>query len=287
MFDLEIYLKKRKDIIDSALEAEMPDEDVPPALLHKAMRYSVFSGGKRLRPILCLAVAEAVGGAIESAVCAASAIELLHTYTLVHDDLPCMDDDDLRRGKPTCHKVYGVANAVLVGDALQARAFEVVAKARVPSPYPPNQLIVELASAAGSCGVVGGQLEDIAASDGKPTTAKTIEFIHLHKTAVLFRAATRMGAIAGGAGDRDLEALTEYGVNLGLAFQIADDLLDVPNTDGATPKETTCLSVYGPDEARKKADKLARKSVEAIGGLDKTRTEPLIAVAKYVVERTH
>jgi len=285
MFDLEAYLKEKKRIIDAALDNEMPGENVPPFLLHKAMRYSVFSGGKRLRPIICLAAAEAVGASTEAAILPSLAVELLHTYTLIHDDLPCMDDDDLRRGKPTCHIVYGEANAVLAGDALQALAFEVLTKVVVPPPYPPNQLVAELAHAAGSRGVVGGQVEDIAVDD-KPTI-DIAEYVHLHKTADLFRTAARIGSIAGGAEKREMEALTEYGMNLGLAFQIADDLLDATSADDEKREKMTCLSVYAPEKARERADKLSNKAISAIGDLDKTFTEPLIALAKFAIERKY
>lgn len=256
----------------------MPREDTPPALLHKAMRYCVFPGGKRLRPVLCLAACEAVGGNPEDTLAPAAAIELLHTYTLVHDDLPCMDDDDLRRGKPTAHIAFGEANAVLAGDALQALAFEILASATVPRQYPVNQLVIELAHAAGSRGVVGGQVEDLAA--GRNPEPDTLACIHLHKTADLFRTATRMGGIAAGASDTQLEALSEYGVNLGLAFQIADDLLDEMEVDG-----TNCVNVYGRDKVRKMAAEMTEVAINAIEHLDSRQAEPLTAIARFAIER--
>lgn len=278
MLDIEAYLKERRDIINAALDAEMPGEDVSPTLLHKAMRYSI-TGGKRLRPALCLTAAEAVGASLESALIPALAVELLHTYTLIHDDLPCMDNDDLRRGQPASHVKFGEANAVLAGDALQALAFEVLARASVPPAYPSNQLFLELSHAAGSRGVVGGQVEDIAAGNGKPG-ADVIEYIHLHKTADLFRAAVRMGGIAGDAGKKELEALTEYAVNLGLAFQITDDLLDSDKQDKAAYP-----AIYGPEGASERAETLIDKAVSAVQKIGNTRTEPLIAIARYVIER--
>ena len=287
MFNLKTYLSGKTGIIEAALDAEMPPRGAQPAILHTAMRYSVFSGGKRIRPILCLGAAEAVGGNSRNALLPAMAVELLHTYTLIHDDLPCMDDDDLRRGKPTCHVVFGEANAILTGDALQALAFETLAKAKPPSRYPPNQLMLELAHAAGSLGVVGGQVEDLA-FDARHAKANFMRFIHLHKTADLFRAAVRMGAIAGNATKSELEALTEYGVNFGLAFQIADDLLDA--TAAAKPGrrkagETNCVSVYGHAAARKKANAHVRKAMSALKHIRKGGAEPLIAVLRFAVDR--
>lgn len=279
MFDLQSYLAERRRLIDTALDRELPGEDVPSGLLHKVMRYSVLSAGKRLRSILCLAAAEAVGGPSEEALLPALAVELLHTYTLIHDDLPCMDNDDFRRGKPACHVVFGEANAVLAGDALQALAFELLAGVRGGSRYGPNQLVIELARAAGSRGVVGGQVEDIAGREGEPG-ADIIEYIHLHKTADLFRAAVRMGGMAGNAGEDELGALTEYGVNIGLAFQIADDVLDEKKKG-----ELTCLSVYGPEAAGKKAEELAGKAISVVEKAGNIRGEPLIALARFVVER--
>jgi geranylgeranyl diphosphate synthase, type II len=287
MFNLKTCLSGEIRIIEAALDVEMPPKGAQPAILHKAMRYSVFSGGKRIRPVLCLCAAEAVGANGRSALLPAVAVELLHTYTLIHDDLPCMDDDDFRRGKPTCHKVFGEANAVLAGDALQALAFETLAKAKPPSRYPPNQLMLELAHAAGSRGVVGGQVEDLA-FDGRHAKASSVRFIHLHKTADLFRAAVRMGAIAGNATKNELEALTEYGVNFGLAFQIADDLLDA--TVAAKPgrrksAEMNCISVYGHAAAKKKANAHIRKAVSALAGIRKDSAEPLIGILRFAVNR--
>ena len=287
MFDLDVYLAERRRVVQAALEAEMPPATAPPAMLHSAMRYSVFSGGKRLRPILCLAAGEAAGGTPAAALRPALAVELLHTYTLIHDDLPCMDNDDLRRGRPTSHKVFGEANAVLAGDALQALAFELAARTVPPAAYPVAALVAELAAAAGSRGVVGGQVEDLAAA-GQAVTAARLEFIHRHKTADLFRAALRMGAMCGNAGAAELAALTAYGVNLGLAFQIADDLLDAPPAGAPPPPgktELTCLAVWTPAEARAKAEALAAAATRALDGTDPARSEPLIAIARYVIAR--
>lgn len=298
MFDLKEYLDVRRKIIDAALDKELPGDDLPPALLHKAMRYSVFSGGKRLRPIICTASAEAVGAPCEAAIKPAVALELFHAYTLIHDDLPCMDDDKFRRGKPTCHVMFGEANAVLAGDALQALAFEALAKADGLSRYPISRLVGELARAGGSRGVVGGQVEDIAIADGK-ADANMIEYVHTHKTACLFRAAAALGGMAGDAEEDQLGALAEYGLNLGMAFQIADDLLDAAadTTDACASVESalpdgknksvscSCLSVYGVQGAKQRAEQFITKSISAVRKLNGPGVEPLVAIARYVVER--
>lgn len=290
MFDLSDYVEARRALIDRALDSALPPEDARPSIIHRAMRYGVFSGGKRLRPILCLAAAEAAGGSAAVAILPAAAIELLHTYTLIHDDLPSMDNDDTRRGKPTCHVVFGEANAVLAGDALQALAFEVLARAAVPPPYSPSQLILELAHAAGSLGVVGGQVEDLA--PGESPEATTIEFIHRHKTADLFRAAVRLGGIAGAADPVTLSALTDYGVALGLAFQLVDDLLDAaPDAAKAKPSHerargVTALSVQSRESARQQADQLVTQAIEALQRLGAARIAPLQAIAQFCAART-
>ncbi len=292
MFDLERYLKERQLLIEEALDRRLPPKHERPTLLHEAMRYSVFAGGKRLRPILCLAAAEAVGGSAESALLPAIATEILHTYTLIHDDLPSMDNDDLRRGKPTCHRAFGEANAILAGDALLTLAFEWLAECRAPKPFLPNQFALELAEAAGSRGIIGGQAEDIAAQ-GKEPTADLVEFIHLHKTAALIRASVRMGAIAGGAGTAELDALTIYGCDVGLAFQIADDVLNATSDAETLGKaagtdrklgKATYVAVHGAEASRAKAAQLIER---AVGELQKIKgnTEPLGALARYAAER--
>ena len=281
MFNLNSYLQQRSKMINAELETVLPAENTAPARLHKAMRYSVFTGGKRLRPVLCLAAAEAVGAPPESAIQPALAVELLHTYTLIHDDLPCMDNDDMRRGEPSSHKAFDEATAILAGDALQALAFEILTRATLPSPYPPNQLIKELSRAAGSLGVVGGQMEDILFTKNKPDS-KTLDFIHLHKTADLFRTAVRMGAIAGGADEKQLSAINDYGMNLGLAFQIADDLADIGKKG---KNETTCLSLYDSHSAGKKAQILINAAVSALSDFDQKLVEPLYSIAKFVIEK--
>jgi len=292
MFNLDDYLKERRQIIDKELDARLPSAKERPTILHEAMRYSVLAGGKRLRPILCLTASETVGGTLKDALLPAMAIEILHTYTLIHDDLPAMDNDKLRRGKPTCHIKFGEANAILAGDALLTLAFEWISESQAPKPHIPGRLAVELAEAAGSRGVIGGQVEDIAA-EGKKPTPQTVEYIHLHKTAELLRAAVRIGAIIGKAKTRELDALTIYGCNVGLAFQITDDILNATSTTTSlgksagtddTRKKMTYPALYGIDGARKRAEDLIDQAVDELGKL-KGNIVPLEAIARYVLER--
>ena len=286
-FDLATRLADLSRQVDDALRHMLPPGNTRPAILHEAIRYAVFTGGKRLRPILCLAACEAAGGQPDQAMPAALSIELLHTYTLIHDDLPCMDNDVIRRGKPTVHVAFGEANALLAGDALQALAFRQAALQPLPSGIPPDAIVLELADAAGSTGVIGGQVEDLAHT-GAITDASTTEFIHRHKTADLFRAAIRMGALAAGANHTVLESLTQYAVNLGFAFQITDDLLDAAETTGdkTDQPEFNCVSVYGRDGARQRAEKHITQALQALEKLPGP-TALLHAVADYILTRTH
>jgi geranylgeranyl diphosphate synthase type II len=293
MFELEPYLAERRQWIEEALERFLPSPTERPQILHQAMRYSVLSGGKRLRPILCLASCEATGGERESALLPAVALEFFHTYTLIHDDLPAMDDDDLRRGKPTSHRVFGEAAAILAGDALLTLAFEVLGQAAVPSPYPSNQLVLELASAAGSRGVAGGQFEDLAA-EGEEPDPERLEYIHTRKTGLLIRAACRMGAISAGASARDLEALSSFGERAGLAFQIADDILNASSTPERLGKATgtdrirgkmTYVALYGLRQAEEKADALIEEAISALAELGPSGA-PLRALARFMISRT-
>lgn len=245
----------------------MPKAKTRPEVLHTAMRYSVFSGGKRLRPILCLAAAEAVGGKAEEALTPACAIELLHTYSLIHDDLPAMDNDDLRRGQPTSHKKFGEANAILTGDALLTLTFEWLAD------YP--ALAKELAQAAGSQGIIAGQVEDMSPH------GDDLEFIHLNKTAKLFQAAVRIGALAGQAKKRELQALSEYGEKIGLAFQLMDDVLD-EGDDG----QLSAVQVYGRAGALQRAQDLvalAKQALKKISG----DSAALSAMADFIIHQAH
>lgn len=270
----------------------MPAETRRPAALHQAMRYSVMAGGKRLRPILCMAACEAVGGASAPALLPGIAIEILHTYTLIHDDLPCMDDDELRRGRPTSHVVFGEANALLAGDALLTLAFEWLAQTKPPPPYQASDLVMELASASGSQGVIGGQVEDLAA-EGQVANADLVDYIHRHKTAALLRASVRMGGMCGAATAPTLDALTRYGECAGLAFQIADDILNVTSTaeqlgkpvgNDEQLKKLTYVAVHGLDASRQKSAELIHQAIEAIRPLPGDPA-PLIALAEYTVKR--
>ena len=293
MFDLQGYLKTRRAQVDAALAARLPPDTTRPPLLHQAMRYSVMAGGKRLRPVLCLAACEAVGAASDAALLPGLAIEILHTYTLIHDDLPCMDDDDLRRGKPTCHVKFGEATALLAGDALLTLAFEWLAEARTPAPHAPALLALELARATGSQGVIGGQVEDLAA-EGQPADAARLDYIHRHKTAALIRAAVRMGGLCGGATPAQLDALTRYGEASGLAFQIADDILNATSTPAHLGKpvgsdqergKLTYVAVHGLERSRARADALVREAIAAIVPLPGD-TAPLCALAEHSVRRS-
>lgn len=270
MFSLKSYLENCRALIDRALDERMPKAETRPAVLHEAMRYSVFSGGKRLRPIMCLAACEAVGGKAADALVPACAIELLHTYTLIHDDLPALDNDELRRGKPTCHVKFGEANALLAGDALLTMTFEWLAD------YP--LLAKELAQATGSQGTVAGQVEDLAA-EGASVAEEKLEYIHLNKTAKLFRAAVRIGGLSGGASGEELMALSTYGENFGRAFQIVDDLLDEKQDE-----QMTAIDVWGVDGARERAKKFiqsAQQSLKMFGN----KAEPLKELLTFVFER--
>lgn len=293
MFDLHHYLSEQRRLVESALDEHMPADTDHPALLHQAMRYCVFSEGKRLRPILCLATAKAMDPDCFKALLPGLAIEVLHTYTLVHDDLPAMDDDDMRRGQPATHIQYGEANAILVGDALLTLAFEWLAQCPAPPPYLPGQFALELAEAGGSHGVIGGQFEDLAASD-QNSDATLLDYIHLHKTAALIRAATRMGAIAAGASSQVLDACSIFGCNIGLAFQITDDILDeisdtsvIGKPAGSDRKngKLTYISVHGLDAARLRASQLIEESLVALEQIPGDTT-PLAAMAQYILART-
>ncbi len=292
MFDVESYLRRESELIDARLREWMPPESTRPAALHEAMRYSVFAGGKRLRPALCLAAAEAAGGGREAAMASALALEVLHTYTLIHDDLPCMDDDVLRRNKPTCHVVFGEATALLAGDALLTLAFEWLARTAAPPPHPPGQLAAELALAAGSRGVIGGQVEDLA-GEGTEPTADAVQYIHEHKTAALIRAAVRMGAIAAGAHGSELDAFGRYGGNLGLAFQVTDDILNAtsdaaklgkPTGTDAARRKMTYVAVFGVEESRRRAEALIAEGMAGLRAAGRL-TAPLEGLAEFVVSR--
>lgn len=281
-FDLPSYLAARKTLAEKHLFACLPPEGTRPAPLADALRHAVLSGGKRLRPILCLAAAEAAGGTADDALCPASAVELLHTYTLVHDDLPCMDNDLLRRGLPTVHAKYGEALAVLAGDALQTLAFATLARTPEKAPGTAARLCAELAAAAGPAGVIAGQVEDIRLAAAP--TRDTIEYVFQHKTADLFRAACRLGAIAADASEADLARLSAYADGLGFAFQIIDDLLDAKEAQADAHAELSCLDVMTESEARDWAAQQTGRAVAALEGLPGD-TAPLAALANSLLER--
>jgi geranylgeranyl diphosphate synthase type II len=281
-FVLETYLADRKRAVEEHLFASLPAAETRPAILVEAMRHAVLSGGKRLRPILCLAAAEAVGGSAEDARYAATAVELLHTYTLVHDDLPCMDNDLLRRGQPTVHARYGEAIAVLTGDALQTLAFEMLANTPERRPGTVARLVKELAAAVGFAGVIGGQVEDIRFAAAP--TRDVIDFVFQHKTADLFKAACRLGALAAGGDEDAVDKLSRFADALGFAFQIIDDLLDAPSASSDAAPELSCLAVMSADEARDWARKLTAQAVAALDGLP-GETAPLAALANHLLTR--
>ena len=286
MNNLQNDLKTLVETVNRALDALLPPANEQPARLHEAMRYSVFAGGKRLRPALCIAACEACGGTAEQALPAACALELLHTYTLIHDDLPAMDDDTLRRGRPTCHIQFDEATAILAGDALLTFAFEVLATRPQG-----GALVLELARAAGSRGVIGGQMEDMDA-EGKTPDAKRVEYIHRNKPAALIRAACVMGGLCAGANVQTLEKLAQYGENAGLAFQLADDLLDESATVEELGKDIgsdkakgkmTWPAVHGIEKTAADAKRLEEKAVASLQGLkDSTRLEQLAA---FIIRR--
>ncbi|MBI2492732.1 MAG: polyprenyl synthetase family protein [Candidatus Rokubacteria bacterium] len=293
-FDLPAYLTARRALVDAALERVLPPEDAPPPTVHRAMRYSVMAGGKRLRPILVIAGAEAVGGAAAEVMPTACALELIHTYSLIHDDLPAMDDDDYRRGRLTSHKVFGEAIAILAGDALLTLAFRLVADnaASVKDPRAVGDAVAEIADAAGTAGMVGGQVVDIE-SEGKAVSAGTLEYIHLHKTAALIRASLRVGARLAGGDAAAVAAISEAGRDLGLAFQIVDDILDVEGsleqlgkTAGKDQRQrkATYPALHGLEASRREARRLVERVKTRLAGLGE-RGAPLGALADYVFER--
>lgn len=282
----EAFLRDRTQAIDAALESAVRAWDGTPSKLIEAIRYSLFAGGKRLRPALTLGAAELVCGSGEPAFPAACAVEMIHTYSLIHDDLPGMDDDDLRRGKPTLHKVYGEALAILAGDALLTMAFDTAAAAGN------TEVIREIAHASGVSGMVGGQALDLE-SEGTPLTLAAIENIHRRKTGALIRASVRCGALLANADPEELAGLTAFGEHLGLAFQIADDILDVtgdtetlgkPAGSDAGRNKSTYPSVAGLDAAKVLAEEEAGRAIESLASFGPAG-DSFRVLARYVVER--
>lgn len=292
---LKEYLNGKKIIVDEALNRFLPETKDPAHELYNAMRYSLFAGGKRIRPILCIAAAEAVGGTHEDVMPVACAFEMIHTYSLIHDDLPAMDDDELRRGKPTNHMVYGEAIAILAGDGLLTEAFRVMASSELLERVGADRFIrvMEMvASAAGARGMVLGQVLDIRA-EGKKIDTSQMEIIHEHKTGALLRASVTTGAILGRGTDEQIDQLDKYGKYIGLAFQISDDILDIEGSTEELGKQTgvdaergknTYPSNYGMENAKKMLKEITDNAVHIISGFD-AKADPLRQIAVYIMER--
>lgn len=300
--DIKRYLKEKKEIVDSALESYFPSrsgsaaEGVFPTSLHKAIRYSLFAGGKRVRPILSMAAFEAVGGKGEGILPFACALEMIHTYSLIHDDLPALDNDDYRRGQPTCHRMFGEAIGILAGDALLTEAFRLMtdrSKGGLSSgEMPVVDIVHEVAHAAGMHGMVGGQVLDIE-SEGKEVDLPIVEYIHTHKTGALILVSVRIGALAGGGDESKMKSLTRYGEGIGLAFQIADDILNVEGNAVLLGKKTgsdlskgkaTYPSIFGVEESKKRARELIELSVESIRTFG-PEAQPLREIAWFIISR--
>ena len=303
--DIKRYLQEKKEIVDSALEKYFPNrpdsggEGVFPTSLHKAIRYSLFAGGKRIRPILSMAAFEAVGGKGNGILPFACALEMIHTYSLIHDDLPALDNDDYRRGKPTCHKVFGEAIGILAGDGLLTEAFKLMTSQSVQGPSLCDggwvlDVIHEVAQAAGIFGMVGGQVLDIE-SEGKEVDLPTLQYIHTHKTGALILVSVRVGARLGGAKEETLKAFTRYGERIGLAFQIADDILNVEGKAALLGKKTgsdlsrgkaTYPSLLGVEDSKRRARELVEFAVDAIHSFGPD-AEPLWKIAWFILSREY
>ena len=291
-FDLQRYLAQRTAAVDRALNQLLPPARTKPATIHKAMRYSIFAGGKRLRPALCLAAAEACGGDIQQAMPLACALECIHTYSLIHDDLPAMDNDDLRRGKPTNHKVFGEGIAILAGDGLLTEAFALATRCQGWPRYPHRQIILELAQAAGSRQLIAGQVADLEGEGRKLSTAQ-LRYIHERKTSALLCCSVRLGGMSANASAAQLRALTQFGYDVGLAFQIIDDILDVTQTSeqlGKTAGKDTAAekatypSIVGLEKSRVIAAQLTRRAFRALDFF-KGKAPALAALAEYLLKR--
>jgi geranylgeranyl diphosphate synthase type II len=293
-FDIQSYLSWCAKLVDKALNKYLPTANTKPATLHQAMRYSVFAGGKRIRPALCIAASLACGGDVSAAIPLACAVECIHTYSLIHDDLPAMDNDDFRRGKPTNHKVFGEAIAILAGDALLARAFEIASTCDFWPRYPHNVIIRELAVASGSKELVAGQTVDIQ-SEGKSISIDELKFIHEKKTSALLCCAVRLGGMSAQCTELQLKALTKFGHNVGLAFQVIDDILDVTQTSdklGKTAgkdiqsKKATYPALLGLDKSKQIAKQLTARAFKALEPF-KEKGKPLHALAQFLLDRTY
>lgn len=293
-FDLKTYLSDRKLRVEAALDASLPVKY--PETIYESMRYSLMAGGKRLRPILCLATCDLMGGTEAMAMPTACALEMVHTMSLIHDDLPAMDNDDYRRGKLTNHKVFGDDVAILAGDALLTYAFEYVATQTRDVPAERIlRVVAALGRAVGAAGLVGGQVVDLASEGNADVTVETLDFIHLHKTGALLEVSVTSGAVLAGADDAAIATLSDYAQRIGLAFQIVDDVLDITATSEELGKsagkdlkaqKATYPSLWGIDESRRRAQRLideAKAAVDSFG----SGAQPLMALADYIVARTH
>jgi geranylgeranyl diphosphate synthase type II len=303
--DIKKYLQEKKEIVDSALEKYFPNrpnstgEGVFPNSLHRAIQYSLFAGGKRIRPILSMSAFEAIGGRGDKILPFACALEMIHTYSLIHDDLPALDNDDYRRGKPTCHKVFGESIGILAGDALLTEAFKLMTDRAVQEFSIRDgglilDVINEVAQAAGMSGMVGGQVLDIE-SEGKEVDFPTLQYIHTHKTGALILVSVRVGAKLGGASEETLKALTHYGERIGLAFQIADDILNVEGKTALLGKKTgsdlsrgkaTYPVLLGLEESKRRAKELVKLAVKAIESFG-PEAEPLREIAWFILSREY
>ena len=293
-FDLQRYLAERRQLVEAAIDQSLPVQY--PETLYESMRYSLLAGGKRLRPILCLATCELMGGSLDLAMPTACALEMIHTMSLIHDDLPSMDNDDYRRGRLTNHKVYGEDVAILAGDALLTYAFELVAeKTQGADPNRVLQVVAAMGRAVGGEGLVGGQVVDLASEGNPSVTLETLAFIHNHKTAALLEVSVTSGAVLAGGSDQEVARLRSYAQGIGLAFQIVDDILDITSTSETLGKsvgkdlnaqKATYPSFWGLDESRKQAAQLIEQAKADLDGFGDLR-QPLLAIADYIITRTN
>jgi geranylgeranyl diphosphate synthase type II len=291
-FDLQAYLTDRSTRVNRALDRFLPSATTRPSTIHKAMRYSLFAGGKRMRPALCLAAAEACGGSADSALPLACAVECIHTYSLIHDDLPAMDNDDYRRGKLTNHKVFGEGIAILAGDALLTQAFEIAARCKGSPRYSHRAIVLEVARAAGSLQLIAGQVADLE-GEGRKISAGELKYIHERKTSALLCCSTRLGGMSANCTAAQLKALTDFGYNVGLAFQIIDDILDITQTTEQLGKtagkdtraqKATYPAIVGLEKSKKIAGRLTDRAFVALK-LFKGKATALEALAMYLLQR--
>ena len=291
-FDLQAYLTDRTAAVDRALDRFLPEATTRPATIHKAMRYSLFAGGKRMRPALCLAAAEACGGLADDCLPLACAVECIHTYSLIHDDLPAMDNDDYRRGKLTNHKVFGEGIAILAGDALLTQAFEIAAQCKGWPRYPHRDVLLEIAQAAGSLQLIAGQVADLE-GEGKKISAEQLKYIHERKTSALICCSARLGGMSANCTATQLKALTDFGYNVGLAFQIIDDILDITQSSEQLGKtagkdteaqKATYPAIVGLEKSRKIAQQLTDRAFDALR-IFRGKAVALEALAMYLLQR--